>query len=96
MELDSFIKRNRLTQARAAQILEVTQPRISDLINGRLSLFSLDELVQLCEKSGSSVEILVRPNKALSAHIAEKMVRGGAYAVARSARKPSRRTQRVR
>ncbi|MBF0266375.1 MAG: XRE family transcriptional regulator [Gammaproteobacteria bacterium] len=40
-----YIKTNKLTQKEAAKILKVTQPRISDLKNGKLDLFTLDTLV---------------------------------------------------
>jgi predicted XRE-type DNA-binding protein len=38
-------KRRGLTQAEAAKLLGVSQPRISDLFRGRISLFSIDVLV---------------------------------------------------
>jgi predicted XRE-type DNA-binding protein len=41
------IRRRRLTQAAAAAACGVTQPRISDLMRGRLDLFSLDSLIDL-------------------------------------------------
>jgi predicted XRE-type DNA-binding protein len=43
--LRKFIVNEQLTQAEAAGRLKVTQPRISDLMRGKISRFSLDALV---------------------------------------------------
>jgi len=47
------------TQSQAAELLGVTQPRISDLMRGKLSLFSLDSLVSLAVASGLRVHLSV-------------------------------------
>jgi predicted XRE-type DNA-binding protein len=47
----------RLTQAAAARRLGVTQPRLNDLLRGRLDKFSLDALVLLAAKSGLAVRL---------------------------------------
>lgn len=62
VQLQNFIKRHGLTQAKAAVALGVTQPRVSQLVNGRLSEFSLDELVRLGERAGLQVTVRVEPN----------------------------------
>jgi hypothetical protein len=49
------------TQAEAAEILEVDQPKVSALTRGRLAGFSLDRLVRFLILVGSEVEIVVRP-----------------------------------
>lgn len=49
-EILEEIARRALTQARAATLLGVSQPRISDLSRGRLDLFSLDTLVDLAAR----------------------------------------------
>jgi len=49
-----------LKQADAAQRLGVTQPRISDLMRGRIQRFSVDMLVTLLGKMGAEVRLLVR------------------------------------
>jgi predicted XRE-type DNA-binding protein len=46
-----------MTQAEAARRLGVTQPRLNDLLRGRLDRFSLDALVGLAERAGLSVRI---------------------------------------
>ena len=54
------IVRARWTQAEAAKRLGVTQPRISTLMRGNLSLFSIDTLVAVATAPGLKVEIKVR------------------------------------
>ncbi len=56
-ELVGEIERRELTQARAAGLLGVTQPRVSDLMRGRLDLFSLDTLVEMAGRVGFKVDI---------------------------------------
>ena len=49
-----------LKQADAAQRLGVSQPRISDLMRGKIHRFSVDMLVTLLGKMGAEVRLLVR------------------------------------
>lgn len=51
-----------LTQAAAAEILDTTQPTISDLVRGKLSRFSLERLIGFLNALGQDVEIVVRAN----------------------------------
>lgn len=46
----------KLTQADAARRLGVTQPRMNDLLRGRIDKFSLDALMILATKAGLTVE----------------------------------------
>jgi predicted XRE-type DNA-binding protein len=46
-----------LTQAEAARRLAVTQPRLNDLLRGRIGKFSLDALVALAARAGLTVRI---------------------------------------
>jgi predicted XRE-type DNA-binding protein len=48
-----------LSQAEAAKLLGVTQPRLSSLVTGRLQLFSLEALVELATRAGLSVKMTV-------------------------------------
>ena len=52
MELSSYIKKQGLTQAQAATLLGVTQPRVSDLMRGKINLFSLDMLLNMAATAG--------------------------------------------
>jgi predicted XRE-type DNA-binding protein len=47
-----------LTQARAAELLGVTQPRVSDLLRGRVDLFSADALIDMLARLGIRVRIV--------------------------------------
>lgn len=49
----------RLTQAEAARRLGVTQPRLNDLLRGRVGRFSLDATVGLAERAGLTVRLEV-------------------------------------
>ncbi len=51
-DLRKFIKAKRLTQAKAAEILGVSQSRVSDLIRGKWERFSLEMLIILATKAG--------------------------------------------
>lgn len=56
----THIGRNGLTQAQAAKLLGVTQPRISDLMRGKIDLFSLDTLVNMLAAAGLRVEMKLK------------------------------------
>ncbi|HLE36102.1 MAG TPA: helix-turn-helix transcriptional regulator [Candidatus Acidoferrales bacterium] len=57
----AIIQQRRLTQAQAAEILGVDQPKISALKRGRLSGFSLERMVRFLILLGRDVEIVVKP-----------------------------------
>ena len=59
LQITRFIKKRRLTQAEAAKALGVTQPRISDLVRGRIDLFSIDGLVEMLGRAGMRVRLQV-------------------------------------
>lgn len=54
------IERRRLTQAQAAKIMGITQPRVSNLMGRKLHLFSVDTLIALLARLGLRVEMKVR------------------------------------
>ncbi len=53
--LERLIARRRLTQAKAAKLLGVSQPRVNDLVRGRLHRFSIDALVDMLARAGVRV-----------------------------------------
>ena len=59
-KIAAIIERRGLTQAAAAQVLQVDQPKVSALSRGRLAGFSLDRLVRFLVLLGSDVEIVVK------------------------------------
>ena len=64
--LIELITKQHLTQAEAAKRLGVTQPRISDLMRGKIELFSLDTLVDMLALAGRRVELKVKREAALA------------------------------
>ena len=57
LQVSAIIERRGLTQRAAAAALDVTQPRISDLVRGRVELFSIDTLVEMLNRLGVSVTV---------------------------------------
>jgi predicted XRE-type DNA-binding protein len=60
MALKDHIARIGLSQSEAAKLLGVTQPRISDLMRGKIELFGLDTLVNMIGAAGLHVEMRSR------------------------------------
>ena len=58
--LVSYIRKSGLTQARAARTLGISQPRISDLMRGKIHLFSIDNLVILLAAAGLRVDLKIK------------------------------------
>lgn len=54
------IKRQRLTQVAAAAVMGIDQPKVSALLNGKLSNFSSERLMRLLTALGQDVDITVR------------------------------------
>jgi predicted XRE-type DNA-binding protein len=59
MALKDHITCKRLSQTQAAGLLGVTQPRVSDLIHGKIELFARDSLVNMAAAAGHHVEMHV-------------------------------------
>ena len=56
-EIESIIKEGGWTQAEAAKRCGVTQPRINDLMRGRIARFSIDALVNIASALGRKVRV---------------------------------------
>jgi predicted XRE-type DNA-binding protein len=56
-DLRKFIKARKLTQAKAAEILGISQSRVSDLTRGKWDKFSLEMLIILATKAGMRVTL---------------------------------------
>ena len=56
-DICKFIKARKLTQAKAAEILGVSQSRVSDLTRGKWEKFSLEMLITLATKAGMRVSL---------------------------------------
>lgn len=65
MALQQWVKSEGMTQTAAARLFSVTQPRVSDLMRGRINLFSLDTLIDMAATAGLSPHIAItRPSAA--------------------------------
>jgi len=62
-----LIERRELTQAAAARLFGVTQPRVSDLVRGRIDLFSIDALVNMLAKAGVRVRLVMQGTSSVAA-----------------------------
>jgi predicted XRE-type DNA-binding protein len=60
LALTRYIEREGLTQVQAARAFGVTQPRISNLIRGKIDAFSLDLLVRMATVAGLRVNMTVK------------------------------------
>jgi len=56
-DLRKLIKTKKITQAKAAELLGVSQSRVSDLIRGKWERFSLEMLITLATKAGMHVTL---------------------------------------
>ena len=63
IELTRIIQARGLTQVTAAKLLRVTQPRVSDLMRGKIDRFSIDTLVEMLTHAGAAVTVRVRRAK---------------------------------
>lgn len=59
-DLQKQIETRGWSQAEAAEAFHVTQPRVSDLPRGKISLFNLDALVNMVAAAGLHIDIRVR------------------------------------
>jgi predicted XRE-type DNA-binding protein len=57
MKIEKIVKENGWTQAEAAKHCDVTQPRINDLLRGRIARFSLEALVNIASALGCKVQV---------------------------------------
>ena len=57
--IGEVVRGRKLSQTKAAEVLGVTQPKVSDLMRGKLDGFTVDRLLKLLNKLGQSVEISV-------------------------------------
>lgn len=59
IEISKLIEQRGLTQTAAAELLRVTQPRISDLVRGKIDRFSVDSLIEMLGHAGANVSLAV-------------------------------------
>jgi predicted XRE-type DNA-binding protein len=69
MAISEHVKAAGLNQTQAADLFAVTQPRISDLMRGKINLFSLDMLVGMLSAAGIGIEMKVHQPIAQKARV---------------------------
>ncbi len=70
-QITKLIKKRKLTQKQASEILGIDQPKISALIRGKLRSFSLERIIRFLNELGQDVRIMVTPS--------QSMVRGSTW-----------------
>lgn len=63
IQLQKVVACRGLRQVEVARILRVTQPRVSDLLRGRIDLFSTDALIDMLARLGVGVRLVVKPSR---------------------------------
>jgi predicted XRE-type DNA-binding protein len=63
-QIDQIIRERRLTQARAAELLSISQPDVSRLLRGNFRDYSVERLLRLMTVLGRDVEIVIRKSRA--------------------------------
>lgn len=89
IQISRIIEERALTQAQAAELLGVDQPKVSALVRGRLEGFSMERLYRFLNALGQDVEIVVRPKPRAEHH-------AGVRVVSRGQRRRNRSKQAVR
>jgi len=73
LRISEIIKERGLTQKQASELLGIPQSKVSCLMNGKLSMFSLDHLFELLNALDRDVEIIIRrktkEEKAAATHV---------------------------
>ncbi len=63
IKIEKLLKARGLTQSEAGRVMRVSQPRVSDLLRGRLDLFSTDALIDMLARLGVSVRLAFASSK---------------------------------
>jgi predicted XRE-type DNA-binding protein len=67
-QIRNIIQRRRLTQASAASVMGIDQPKVSALLNGRLANFSSERLMRLLTALGQDIEIKIKSKPRTRSH----------------------------
>jgi predicted XRE-type DNA-binding protein len=63
IQLQKLIAASSLKQAEVGRLLRVTQPRLSDVLRGRIDVFSTDSLIDMLARLGVRVRLVIRPTR---------------------------------
>jgi len=64
MAMQAWVKASGKTQVEAARLFGITQPRMSDLMRGKISLFSLEALIDMAAVAGLEPHVTIKKPKA--------------------------------
>ena len=73
MALAEILRERGMTQGEAASLFGVTQPRVSDLVRGKIDLFSLDTLIGMAATAGMNPMVKVSKPKTLKRKCIKRM-----------------------
>ena len=76
VKIDRTIRQRHLTQATAAQLMGIDQPKVSAMLAGQFRGYSVERLMRFLVALGHDVEIVVKPRKRGSAELPEVFPRG--------------------
>jgi predicted XRE-type DNA-binding protein len=62
LQIEKVVQTRGLTQAAAAKVMGVSQPRVSDLLRGKVNLFSTDTLIDMLARLGVTVRVAFTPS----------------------------------
>ena len=62
LQIEKVLRARHLTQAAAAKLMGVSQPRVSDLLRGKVGLFSTDTLIDMLARLGVTVRVAFAPS----------------------------------
>ncbi len=65
IQVQRRVAARKLKQAEVAKLLRVSQPRVSDLLRGRIDLFSTDMLIDMLARLGIAVHLVLKPARRL-------------------------------
>ncbi len=60
MEISKAIKKRKLTQTQAAEMFGISQPKLSELLNGHFRGYSVERLIHFLNEIGQDVDIVVK------------------------------------
>jgi predicted XRE-type DNA-binding protein len=92
MAISEHVKAKGLNQTEAAKLFAVSQPRISDLMRGKIGMFSIDTLIAMLAAAGIGIDIRVRTTSARTLNASARQAAPKAqYEVVRAGAKAARR-----
>lgn len=95
IKIEQLVTKSALVQNEAAEMLGITQPRLNDLLKGRIEKFSLDALVNMLARVGKEVKMTVRKSSVTKPSIPKKPEARRVLTAKRSAPAPKAKSSRT-